>query len=90
MRDPILPDLDFLLDASQISLEDLELASLNRADSLGKQIRQNLDHWVEQRAAAAVARWMIEHRDELLATQPKKIIKADLQEYFAPKRKKSA
>lgn len=90
VRDPIMPSVEFLLDASSMSLQDAELASLSRADSVGKQIRQLLEEWMKHKAAAEQYRWMIDHRDELLSLQPKTVVKADLEEYFAPERKKSA
>lgn len=85
-----MPSVEFLLDASSMSLQDAELASLSRADSVGKQIRQLLEEWIKHKAAAEQYRWMIDHREELLLTQPKRVIKADLEEYFAPGAKKTA
>ena len=61
-----LPPLSFLLEASRTSLQDLELAALNRSANLGKAVRSELQQWIEQSAAAMLARWMIEHREELL------------------------
>lgn len=66
MQDASNLPLNFLLEASLTSLHDFELASLNRDANLWKQIKPMLEQWVEQRAAAMVARWMIEKRDELL------------------------
>ena len=66
MRDPALPPIDFLLEASLISLQDLELAALNRRANLSRAILSELDQWVEQSATAMLARWMIEKREELL------------------------
>lgn len=60
-----MPALDFLLEASVTSLEDLELASLNRSANLSKTLKRELDTWVEQVASAAVARWVIENRERL-------------------------
>lgn len=62
-----LPPLSFLLDASHTSLQDLELASLNRSANLGKSIKRELDDWIEQSAAAMVARWMLDNREALLS-----------------------
>lgn len=73
MRDPTGTPIEFLLEASLMSLQDLELASLNRSDKLGKQVRIMLEEWIEQKAAAELARWMIENRDKLLGAAPTKI-----------------
>lgn len=53
---------DFLRYASDNSLQNLELASHNRASNLSKSIRIELDSWVEQRATAMLARWALENR----------------------------
>lgn len=66
MPGPALPPLSFLLEASQTSLQDLELASLNRSANLGKAVKSELQMWIEQCAAAMLARWMIENRETLL------------------------
>ena len=66
MPDPALPPLSFLLEASPTSLQDLELASLNRSANLGKAVKSELQMWIEQCAAAMLARWMIENREALL------------------------
>jgi hypothetical protein len=67
MPDPALPPISFLLEASPTSLQDLELASLNRSANLGKAVKSELQMWIEQSAAAMLARWMIENREALLA-----------------------
>ena len=61
-----MPPLDFLLSASTKSLEDLELAALNRANNLVKGIKAELHALSEQTAAAMLARWMLENRESLL------------------------
>ncbi|GAC1632816.1 MAG: hypothetical protein NVS9B14_06530 [Candidatus Acidiferrum sp.] len=48
------------------SLQDLELAALNRSANLSRALKRELDSWVEQTAAAMLARWMIENREALL------------------------
>lgn len=62
-----LPPADFLFDASQGLVEDLELAALNRAANISKTLKREIDSWVEQSATAMLARWMIENRATLLA-----------------------
>lgn len=61
-----IPPLDFLLEASLMSLQDLELASLNRSANLSKALRREIEAWIEQEAIALLARWMIENRDVIL------------------------
>jgi hypothetical protein len=61
-----MPAIEFLLEASKASLEDLELASLNRSANLSKILKRELDAWVEQLASAIVARWMMENREIII------------------------
>jgi hypothetical protein len=67
MPDPALPPLSFLLEASPTSLQDLELASLNRSRNLARTVRSEIEQWIEQEAAGMLARWMIKNREALLA-----------------------
>jgi hypothetical protein len=61
-----LPTPEFVLDASTKSLEDLELAALNRAANLLKGIKVELHALSEQTATAMLARWMLENREAFL------------------------
>jgi hypothetical protein len=89
MCDPALPPLDFLLEASLISLQDLELAALNRSANLGKAVKSDLEQWIEQCAAAMLARWMIENREALLSAGV--AVNGKLEDVFEQtRRKKSA
>ena len=67
MKDPANVPLAFLLDSSRSSLQDLELAALARSANLAKAVRSEIDQWVEQLAAAMLARWMIENREHLIS-----------------------
>jgi hypothetical protein len=58
--------LDYLLTCSKGSLQDLELASLNRSANCLRAAKEEWYEAVAQREMAGVARWLIEHRDELL------------------------
>lgn len=58
--------IDFLLESSMRSLQDLELSSLNRAANLEKAIRTELNAWKEETAKAMLCRFMIENRDALV------------------------
>lgn len=91
MREPALPPLDFLLEASTMSLQDLELAALNRSANLGKTVKSELEQWIEQCAAAMLARWMIENREALLAAGAAVNVVGNLEEAFERRaRKRSA
>jgi hypothetical protein len=75
-----IPSLEFLFDASKRSLEDAELAELNRSSNFAKAMRVEMDAWVEACAAAMVTRWMMDNREALLSrrevgAEPKKIRK---------------
>ena len=69
----VLPTLEFLLDASDKSLQDLELSALNRASNLGKGIKEEMFAWAEQYAAAMLARWMLENREGILAAARREV-----------------
>jgi hypothetical protein len=66
MANPALPSLEFLLTCSMTSLQDLELAGLNRSDQHFKAAKLELAEALAQREIAGVARFMIDHRDKLL------------------------
>jgi hypothetical protein len=55
------PPWEFLLSASQNSLQSFELSRLNHAANLRKEIAQLLDSWLEE-TAAMLARWLIEQQ----------------------------
>lgn len=61
-----IPPVEALLDTSETFLQDLELAARNRAANISKAVKSELEMWIEQMTAAALARWMIENRQELL------------------------
>lgn len=61
-----LPDPDFMLEVSEISLQELELAALNRSANISKSLKRELDLWVEQTACAMLARWMRDNRETIL------------------------
>ena len=48
----------YLLECSQMSLEDFELARLDRAAVLRKQMRDIGEEWVEAAVQAQLARWV--------------------------------
>jgi hypothetical protein len=62
-----LQHTDFLLVCSERSLNDFELARLNTAANLRKQIRELETELLKMEAEALVARWLIERRHELEA-----------------------
>src|SRR5262249_17852713 len=63
-----LPPWEFLLSASRNSLQSYELSRLGHAANLRKEVAPMLDQWVEELAAAMLARWLMEHQArEILA-----------------------
>jgi len=60
------PPWEFLLSASRNSLQSYELSRLSHAANLRKEIGQLLDSWLEENAAAMLARWLIEHSERPL------------------------
>lgn len=60
-----LPPIEFLLDASNASLQDLLITSLNRSANFSKTIRIEIDMWIEQEATAMLVRWLLENRQAL-------------------------
>lgn len=67
MSEPDIP-LRFLLDSSKNILGDFELTKLNHADLIRKQMRTMLDRLVDEMTAAQFARWLVEHKEELLTS----------------------
>jgi hypothetical protein len=63
------PSLKFLESASDRSLESYELSRLNHASNLRKEIAELIDQWLEESAAALLARWLLEHRRQLRASR---------------------
>ena len=57
------PPWEFLLSASRNSLQSFELSRLAHAANLRKEIGALLDQWLDENAAALLARWLLEQRD---------------------------
>jgi hypothetical protein len=57
--------LKFLESASDRSLESYEMSRLNHASNLRKEIGELIDQWLDESAAALLARWLLEHRRQL-------------------------
>jgi hypothetical protein len=64
------PPWDFLRQASNSSLQSFELSRLNNAANLRREIGHLMDQWLEETAQAMLARWLLDHRDELRAPLP--------------------
>ena len=62
------PPWEFLLSASRNSLQSYELSRLSHAANLRKEITQLLDSWLEENAAAMLARWLMQ-RENLAARE---------------------
>jgi hypothetical protein len=61
----IAPPVDYLRSASRSSLQSFELARLNHAANLRREIAILMDQWLEETAEAMLARWMIDHHGAL-------------------------
>lgn len=57
------PPWEFLLNASRNSLQSFELSRLAHAANLRKEIAALIDQWMEESAAAMLARWLMEQRE---------------------------
>jgi hypothetical protein len=57
------PPWEFLLSASKNSLQSYELTRLAHASNLRKEMGALLDQWLEENAAAMLARWLMEQRE---------------------------
>src|SRR6266852_4999183 len=56
----IVPPIDYLHAASRSSLQSFELARLNHAANLKREIAALIDQWLEETAEAMLARWMLD------------------------------
>ena len=65
-----VPPLDFLRVASRTSLQSFELARLNHAANLRREIAVLIDQWVQETSEATLARWMLDHHKSLRDPQP--------------------
>ena len=68
-----LPSIEWLFDCSDTTLQDLELAALNRAQRHMKALKADTEAAVNQLATAEVARYMREHREEMIEIARKTI-----------------
>lgn len=57
------PPWEFLLSASRNSLQSFELSRLAHAANLRKEISALLDQWLEENAAAMLARLLLQQRE---------------------------
>ena len=60
------PPIDLLLYGSDRTLEDFELASLNRSSNTRRAVRDLWQELIEQEARALFARWIRRHRAEIV------------------------
>jgi hypothetical protein len=57
----MVPSLEYLYTASRASLQSFELAHLNHASNLRREIAVLMDQWIEETAEAMLARCMLDH-----------------------------
>jgi hypothetical protein len=61
----MVPPLEYLRAASRTSLQSFELARLNHAANLKREIAVLIDQWIQERSEATLARWMLDHHESL-------------------------
>jgi hypothetical protein len=66
-----VPPLDYLHTASRSSLQSFELARLNHAANLRREISVLMDQWIEETSEAMLARWMLENHSRLHQPSPR-------------------
>lgn len=80
-----IPNIDFLLETSAQSLQDLEMSALNISANLSKSIKQELHLWVEKYAEAILVRWFLENREDLRPqTEPEQLILFETIDFIPP------
>ena len=70
------PPFEFLEKASKQSLASFELSRLNHASNLREEIAELLDAWLEEQAAALLARWLLERHRAANSQRVKAIVDA--------------
>jgi len=76
------PPLDYLREASPASLESFELARLNHAANLRREIGTLIDQWITETSEAMLARWMLDNLRKPL--DPSYLPPDILQAFLAP------
>jgi hypothetical protein len=66
----LVPPLDYMRAASRTSLQSFELARLNHAANLRREIAALIDQWIQERSEATMARWILDHQESFRASQP--------------------
>jgi hypothetical protein len=61
----VTPPCEYLRTVSDTSLQSFELARLNHAANLRREIAALIDQWLEETSEALLARWMLEHHNAL-------------------------
>jgi hypothetical protein len=61
----IVPPIDYLREASPSSLQSFELARLNHAANLRREIGALIDQWIKETSEAMLARWMLDQRNSI-------------------------
>lgn len=68
-----MPPIEWLLDCSETTLQDLELAALNRSSRHLKAAKADWSAAVTQMATAELAKYLRKHRNEMLELARKSI-----------------
>jgi hypothetical protein len=60
-----VPPIDYLRAASTTSLQSFELARLNHAANLRREIAALIDQWIQEASEATLARYLLDHHASL-------------------------
>ena len=60
-----VPPLDYMRAASRTSLQSFELARLNHAANLRREIAALMDQWIQETSEATLARYLLDHHASL-------------------------
>jgi hypothetical protein len=68
-----LPPLKYLLECSEPGLHEFLLAQLARAANSRKELREVFEGWVESRALALLAEWLMEYGPQIVTLDTKSL-----------------
>lgn len=71
---PFDPPIAYLFERSKARLHEFHVKQLNKSANSRKELLSVAQQWVEERAMALLAEWLIQHGEELvvLASEPRK------------------
>ncbi len=75
------PPLHFMSSCSKVSLESYELARLNAAANLRRELFELADRWIEAEVDSRLARWVLQHRDRNPDLRIEELVALDSPDY---------